>query len=173
MSSGYYEDYEVIAANSRSERSNWVNRETKELSTQQRLNERRARRHLNEEEQEEQQRQEQQRQERQWQEEQQRQEEERQRQEEEQNKSYMKGKWDEQCNVRDEVESNNLKKHLADLNLATELPTMENLNRGFRRVAMKFHPDKCVEEKKIQCADKFKQLNSSKITLQGACFDSH
>jgi len=141
-----------------------------------------------EEEQEERQRQEQQwqeeqqRQEQQWQEEQQRQEqqwreqqrqeEERQREEEEQTKSYMKGKWDEKCNVRDEVESNNLKNHLADLNLATKSPTMENLNRAFRTLAMKTHPDKCPDEEKKKCGDKFKQLNNSKATLQGACFNS-
>jgi DnaJ-class molecular chaperone len=69
------------------------------------------------------------------------------------------------------VESNNLKNHLADLNLATKLPTRENLDRGFRSVAMKFHPDKCKGEED-ECGDKFKQLNNSKATLQGACFNS-
>jgi len=44
------------------------------------------------------------------------------------------------------------------------------LGKAFRRLAVQYHPDRCCEEKKAECREKFKEINGARLLLED-CFN--
>lgn len=41
-----------------------------------------------------------------------------------------------------------------------------DVEKAFRKLALKYHPDKCKEDKKLSCRDKFIEINAAKQILK-------
>ena len=54
------------------------------------------------------------------------------------------------------------------LNLG-EYASLEEVNKSFRKLALRYHPDKCKGKKKKECEEKFKQIAHAKDLLSVYC----
>lgn len=50
-----------------------------------------------------------------------------------------------------------------------EYATSKEINQVYRDLALKYHPDRCKEEKKLECEEKFKQISHAKNLLFAYC----
>ena len=50
-----------------------------------------------------------------------------------------------------------------------ETATLEEIKKTYKRLALKYHPDKCRDEKKKECEEAFKRINQAKDTLMSYC----
>jgi len=51
----------------------------------------------------------------------------------------------------------------------TETATLEEIKNAYKRLALKYHPDKCKGEKKKECEEKIKKINHAKDVLMTYC----
>jgi curved DNA-binding protein CbpA len=51
--------------------------------------------------------------------------------------------------------------------------TLYEIKDSYRRLAMKYHPDKCKEKNKKECEEMFKKINHAKNVLLDYCFNFH
>ena len=47
--------------------------------------------------------------------------------------------------------------------------TLEEIKKSYRRLALKYHPDKCKDEKKKDCENKFKEITRANDILMSYC----
>ncbi len=50
-----------------------------------------------------------------------------------------------------------------------EYATLEDIKDVFRKLALKYHPDKCKGEKKKECEEMFKRIAHAKDVLSAYC----
>jgi len=50
-----------------------------------------------------------------------------------------------------------------------EYSTLEEINSAYRKLALKFHPDKCKDSKKKNCEKEFKKISHAKDILLSYC----
>jgi len=50
-----------------------------------------------------------------------------------------------------------------------EYATLEDIKNVFRKLALKYHPDKCKGEKKKECEEMFKKVAHAKDVLSAYC----
>ena len=50
-----------------------------------------------------------------------------------------------------------------------EHATLEEIKKAYRRLAHKYHPDKCRDEKKKKCEEMFKKINHANNVLMSYC----
>ncbi|MCK4993919.1 MAG: J domain-containing protein [Candidatus Omnitrophica bacterium] len=50
-----------------------------------------------------------------------------------------------------------------------EFATMEHITGVYRKLALKYHPDKCKKKNKKACEERFKQISSAKDILFSYC----
>ena len=50
-----------------------------------------------------------------------------------------------------------------------EYATIDDINLVYRKLALKYHPDKCKDEKKAECEEKFKKISHAKDLLSAYC----
>jgi len=58
-----------------------------------------------------------------------------------------------------------IKKSQLILNLREEF-TLKDIDKSFRKLAMKYHPDKCADKRKAFCIKKFIEVNNAKEILK-------
>lgn len=47
--------------------------------------------------------------------------------------------------------------------------TLEEIKEAYRKLAFKYHPDKCKDEKKKECEKMFKKISNANDTLMAYC----
>jgi len=50
-----------------------------------------------------------------------------------------------------------------------EYVSLEEMQNVFRKLALRYHPDKCKEEKKKECEEMFKKINQARDILMSYC----
>jgi DnaJ-class molecular chaperone len=50
-----------------------------------------------------------------------------------------------------------------------ETATVAEIKEAYRRLSLKYHPDKCAQRDKQECEDAFKQINRAKQILTSYC----
>jgi len=50
-----------------------------------------------------------------------------------------------------------------------EYATLKDIEEAYRKLALKYHPDKCKDEKKDECEEKFKKIAHAKDLLAAYC----
>ena len=50
-----------------------------------------------------------------------------------------------------------------------EEASMEEIKIGYRKLSLKYHPDRCKEKDKKHCAEMFKKINCAKDIIMGYC----
>ena len=50
-----------------------------------------------------------------------------------------------------------------------EEATLEQIRQAYRKLATKYHPDRCKDEEKQNCEKKFKKISQAKDTLMAYC----
>ena len=50
-----------------------------------------------------------------------------------------------------------------------EETTLEEIKKAYKKLAFKYHPDKCKEEKKKECEEAFKKINNANEILMAYC----
>jgi DnaJ-class molecular chaperone len=50
-----------------------------------------------------------------------------------------------------------------------EYATLEEIRKAYRRLAHKYHPDKCKDEKKKECEEMFKKITHARDILMSYC----
>lgn len=50
-----------------------------------------------------------------------------------------------------------------------ENATLEEIKEAYKRLALKYHPDRCKEEKKRECEKMFKKITHANDTLMSYC----
>lgn len=50
-----------------------------------------------------------------------------------------------------------------------ETATLEEIRSIYKKLALKYHPDKCKEEKKKECEEKFKSMSHANDILMAYC----
>jgi len=50
-----------------------------------------------------------------------------------------------------------------------EFATMEQITSAYRKLALKYHPDKCKKKDKKKCEERFKQISHAKDILYSYC----
>ena len=52
-----------------------------------------------------------------------------------------------------------------------ESATIPEIKEAFRKLSLKYHPDKCKEKDKKKCEEKFKQINNANAVLIEYCLN--
>ncbi|MGB2629859.1 MAG: J domain-containing protein [Candidatus Omnitrophota bacterium] len=52
-----------------------------------------------------------------------------------------------------------------------ESATFQDIKEAFRRMSLKYHPDKCKDEKKKECEEMFKKINHANEVLMNYCLN--
>ena len=52
-----------------------------------------------------------------------------------------------------------------------ETATIPEIKKAFRKLAVKYHPDKCVEKDQKKCEKKFKEINNANEVLVEYCLN--
>ena len=50
-----------------------------------------------------------------------------------------------------------------------EYATLEDINESYRKLALKYHPDRCKGERKKECEELIKKISCAKDILMGYC----
>ena len=50
-----------------------------------------------------------------------------------------------------------------------EEATLEQIKEAYRKLALKYHPDRCKDEKRERCEEEFKKINHAKDILLAYC----
>jgi len=50
-----------------------------------------------------------------------------------------------------------------------ETATLAEIKEAYRRLSLKYHPDKCADEEKQLCEEMFKKINKANETLMSYC----
>lgn len=58
-----------------------------------------------------------------------------------------------------------INKALKILNLSKE-STLSELEKAFRKLALRYHPDRCKEDKKLKCKEKFIEINKARKIIE-------
>ena len=52
-----------------------------------------------------------------------------------------------------------------------ESATIPEIKKAYRRLSLKYHPDKCKNKNKTKCEEKFKQINGANEVLMEYCLN--
>jgi len=50
-----------------------------------------------------------------------------------------------------------------------EYATLEDINSAYRELALKYHPDRCKDERKKECQEMFQKISHAKDILMAYC----
>ena len=50
-----------------------------------------------------------------------------------------------------------------------ETATLEEIKKAYKRLALKYHPDRCKDEKKKECEESFKKITHANDILMAYC----